>query len=846
MVSRLQHIFPLYRVLEAVKGVPYRTMSSNLPAERKSTPAELIRPDDYERLDHSFGRAQAAADDETPLDLRRYMSALLRYKWLILLGGVVGVGGGFGASRMSDPEYQSTATIWIEQEGGGGSGNRSGGGGGGRGGPITAEQVIGGGNTAWVDLAKSNKVLDLVVSEMKLYLVPDDPEDGVAFAAFQLKDRMLPGKYRIEVDPDGRSFVLERAGAEVQRGAVTDSVGPSVGFLWQPGPAVLTRGRIIKFQVLRPRAARQRLGKQLEATIPRGANFIRLQLTGTNPQRTAATLNSLVGHFITTAAELKRDKLAEVTGLIAQQLTFAENTLHAAEGALQSFRVNTITLPQDPTQSALPLPSGLELTSATTYQRFFQMRIERENLRHDRDVIQRVLANAVDSGVTSVELEAIASVRGATELNGSLQALSQKRAELRALQSRYTPEYAPAQRLAEEITVMQRQTVPGLIRSLVRQLETRMSDLDLQLASGGRELQQIPTRTIEEARLRREVTISEQLYTTLQSRYDEARLAVVSAVPDLRVLDLASPQDQPLKQKGIILLLGGLMGGLGLAVGGALLLDQLDKRVRYPDQVTRDMGLTILGTIPRLGSGRKGPSADDTAQVVEALRTLRLNLVHAYGTAGPLVVTITSPGSGDGKSFLASNLALAFADAGRRTLLVDGDIRRGALHRVLNAKRKPGLLDHLSGQATPEEIVQQTTIPSVDFIGCGTRKAGGPELLASTAMSQLLIGLRSRYDVILIDSPPLGAGVDPLILGSLTGSLLLVLRTGVTDRDLAEMKLLQVDRLPIRVLGAVLNDVQASGVYRYYAYLSGYHAQDEEEVGAAAGLTQLRGLTKTG
>ncbi len=817
-------------------------MSSNLPAERRATPAELIRPGDFERLDASFGRTQAAGDDETPLDLRRYVAALLRYKWLILLGGVVGVAGGFGASRLSDPQYQSTATIWIEQEGAG----RTGGGGGGRGGgPITAEQVIGGGNTAWVDLAKSNKVLDLVVSEMKLYLVPEDSADAAVFVAFQLKDRMLPGAYRLEVDGTGRQFVLQRGSVQVQRALVTDSVGAGVGFSWLPGPAILTRGRIVRFQVLRPRSARQGLAEQVDATIPRGANFIRLQLTGTNPQRSAATLNSLVSHFITVAAELKRDKLAEVTGLLAQQLTFAEATLHRAEAALEGFRVNTITLPQDPTTSSLPLPSGLEMTQASTYQQFFQMRVERENLRHDRDVIQRVLVNSADSGVTSVELEAIATVRSATELSGALTALSAKRAELRALQSRYTPEYAPAQRLAEEIVVMQRQTIPSLIRALVHQLETRMADLDLQLASGGRELQQIPTRTIEEARLRRDVAISEGLYTTLQSRYDEARLAVVSSVPDLRILDLASPPEQPLKQKGIVLLLGGLAGGLGLAVGGALLLDRVDKRVRYPDQVTRDMGLTILGTIPRLGSGRKGPSADDTAQVVEALRTLRLNLVHAYGTAGPLVVTITSPGSGDGKSFLASNLALAFADAGRRTLLIDGDIRRGALHRVLSAKRKPGLLDHLSGQATAEDVVQTTTIPSVDFIGCGTRKAGGPELLASSAMSQLLIGLRSRYDVILLDSPPLGAGVDPLILGSLTGSLLLVLRTGVTDRDLAEMKLLQVDRLPIRVLGAVLNDVQATGVYRYYAYLSGYHSQDEEEVSAAAGLTHLRGWTKS-
>ena len=125
-------------------------------------------------------------------------------------------------------------------------------------------------------------------------------------------------------------------------------------------------------------------------------------------------------------------------------------------------------------------------------------------------------------------------------------------------------------------------------------------------------------------------------------------------------------------------------------------------------------------------------------------------------------------------------------------------------------------------------------MPSVDFIGCGTRKMGGPELLASPQMSQLLISLRSQYGVIIMDSAPLGAGVDPLVLGSLTGSLLLVLRTGVTDRELAQAKLTDLDRLPIRILGAVLNDVKAEGIYKYYSYLPGYSSDDEAEAEVGA------------
>jgi tyrosine-protein kinase Etk/Wzc len=201
------------------------------------------------------------------------------------------------------------------------------------------------------------------------------------------------------------------------------------------------------------------------------------------------------------------------------------------------------------------------------------------------------------------------------------------------------------------------------------------------------------------------------------------------------------------------------------------------------------------------------------------------------------MATVTSPGPGEGKSFVVSNLALAFADAGHRTLLLDGDVRRGELHRLLDMRRKPGLTDLLQGTVPRDDVIQKTRYESLWFVGGGTRMHSAPELLSSPALAQFLLSLRSSYDVILVDSPPLGAGVDPFILATATGSLLLVMRTGVTDRELAEAKLDMLDRLPVRVLGAILNDVQPGGAYRYYGYqyyVEGYETQDEASEKAAS------------
>jgi len=286
------------------------------------------------------------------------------------------------------------------------------------------------------------------------------------------------------------------------------------------------------------------------------------------------------------------------------------------------------------------------------------------------------------------------------------------------------------------------------------------------------------------------------------------------------------------------MILLGFCGSFGLAVVGAVLLDRIDPRVRYPDQVSREMGLAILGAVPHLrtlphaGRHGKGRVPEDVNQVVEALRGVCLNLVYAHGGRAPLLVTVTSPGAGDGKSFLAANLAHTFADGGHRTLLIDADIRCGVLHRRLSARRRPGLSDYLRGEAPLDAIVQATPYPSLSLIGCGTRAYNAPELLGSPAMSELVNGMRSGYDVILTDSPPLAGGVDPLIVGTLTGTMVLVLRTGYSHRDVAAVKLEVLQRLPIRLLGAILNDVPAGGAYRYYSYyLPGYEAADEDTGG---------------
>ncbi|HEY2163914.1 MAG TPA: CpsD/CapB family tyrosine-protein kinase, partial [Gemmatimonadaceae bacterium] len=251
--------------------------------------------------------------------------------------------------------------------------------------------------------------------------------------------------------------------------------------------------------------------------------------------------------------------------------------------------------------------------------------------------------------------------------------------------------------------------------------------------------------------------------------------------------------------------------------------------IRYPEQVTNDLGLPIAAAIPRFPRGTVNTrSPEQVAHLVEAFRSLRMHVRHASST--PISVAISSPQPADGKSFVSANLAMSFADAGYRTILVDGDTRRGMAHDVFGLEMGNGLTDYLAGEIEASQIIRATSHERLAFVSCGSRRPNSPELLTSAVLPRLVEDLRNRYDVVLFDTPPLNAGIDAYAISSAVGSMVVVLRAGKTERRLAAAKLLLVDRFPIHIVGAVLNAVRLDGEFAYYGYASGYsYSYDAED-----------------
>jgi len=323
------------------------------------------------------------------------------------------------------------------------------------------------------------------------------------------------------------------------------------------------------------------------------------------------------------------------------------------------------------------------------------------------------------------------------------------------------------------------------------------------------------------------MVVSEGLYTNLRSRYAEAKLAEASATPDISVLDTAVVPLRPTKNTATMLILMAIVAGLGAAGGLALLLDKFDGKFRYSHQAISELGLVIASAVPR--SPKQGASAKHPellVQFLESFRTLRMHITHSI-RGDRVRIAVTSAASGDGKSLISSNLALSYAEAGLRTVLIDGDTRRGSLHKTFGLKGKGGLTEYLLGKLPESQLVKHTSHDNLFLVSCGQRNGHNPELLTSTRLKTLIDHLAESFDAVVVDTPPLAAGIDAYALSAATGNVLMILRMGHTQRRLASAKLSLLDRLPVYVIGSVLNDVPTYGDFQYYtAYSEGYATDD--------------------
>jgi polysaccharide biosynthesis transport protein len=794
-------------------------MSANFPPALpgpQSTAVEPYAPGHPGVTSRGPDVAVAPAAEEDAFPIGRILSALGRYKWLILIVLILGSIGGVAATRFISPRYQVNSTILLT---GAQSGARA------AAGPIRVEQEFD--PQGWIDLLRSFAIADSVVMQLALYVKPDRAEDAPLFRDFAInRQRFIPGEYTLSTK--GVRYTLrDKIGIVSESGTVSDSVGRTAGFIWRPGRAQLGGDRTVKFRVQTPRETSVEILRRLNIGLARGSNLINVQLTGTVQERPAATLNAWGEQFVRIATDLKSGRINQFSKILNAQRAEAADRLAAAEQTLQSFRVNAITKPSEGTP-VQPGSNGLELSRDPALESYFRQKQYASTLRRDRELLERVATQVTP---TNTPMEALFAVQTVTSdpiagpLRTALEDYMKLESTLRMRRQVYTDSEPTIVKPLLAQTQALQALIPVQLAEVLKQMREREASLEAVLASSERDLQGIPARTINEEALRREVQSASLLYTTLQQRYAEAELSEKSTIPDVRVLDAAVMPLAPTTNTVPKIIAAAVGASLGIALGLAILLDRVDRRFRYPSQAA-NLGLEILGVVPVVDQSRR-QSPEKVAQIVEAFRSIRMNVRYASMPDGHVMLTVTSPGPDDGKSFVASNLALSFAEGGWRTVLIDADLRRGQLNTTFDLPSAPGLVEHLEGTSLLSEVLLQTSHENLLLLPSGTRHRRGPELLATPRMQELVARLGREYDAIIVDTPPLGAGTDAYAVGATTGDIAIVFRSGMTDLKMAQAKLRVLDNLPVRVVGAVLNSIATEGAYQYYSYDPDYVVVEE-------------------
>jgi capsular exopolysaccharide synthesis family protein len=618
--------------------------------------------------------------------------------------------------------------------------------------------------------------------------------------------------FQLTFGPD--SFVAERPRARrsAAYGAAVEFDGIRFAVLRR---ADASEGRL---GVLSREAAISRLLANLRVKPRLRTDLVDVAYYAPDPEVAQQVVNRVVEIFRTTSAQDAQQQSRWRREFLEAQLEVNDSLLAAARQDLTEFRRRT-------------RPYGSPDALAHERIGLAGLELQRQQLEAERRTHQDLLISLRDSSTSRKALQTALATPGlgtgpaVTQL--STQLFEQERArDSLVSRSASHPDLPRLRQLVASTEASVVRAVQAGVQSAIVSLDGRIAAMNDMRARQ----HQLSASESEEDRLSERVENVRKVVDALRIEYQHAKIAEAVTVGQVEVVDHGTLPTKPAGLGLVEQLALGLLVGLMLGAGGAFLAERLGSAIARRAQVEQ-LGMSVLGVVTHLdgdgkGKGAKGAKSADA--VIEAFRGIRLGVTNAHDAPGPIVVAVTSPGSGDGKSFVSSNLALAFAYASHRTLLIDADLRRGALHRQLNLLRQPGLTDFLFGAASRERVVQTTSYPSLDFLASGSRRPDAPELVASTQMAGLVTSLRSTYDVIVVDTAPLGAGVDALTLAALAGNLLMVLRLGRTDRALAEAKLEVLRRLPVRLLGAVLNDVRDGSEYSAYAYyMDGYELTNE-------------------
>jgi tyrosine-protein kinase Etk/Wzc len=377
---------------------------------------------------------------------------------------------------------------------------------------------------------------------------------------------------------------------------------------------------------------------------------------------------------------------------------------------------------------------------------------------------------------------------------------------------------------------------------LMAEINAQLSELSDKKAQLNQTLKQLPETQRLYLQLYRDVKVNAEQYTALLNNYQQLKIANAGEIGNVRIVDTAvKPFEKTKPQTLIVLILSIFVGGfIGVLV--ALMRNMLRTGIKDSGQIETELDLPVYATVPRspvqesrINIIKKKKSipilavknSDDIA--IESLRSMRTAIHFALNNARNNIIMISGPAPELGKSFVSTNLAVILAQSNKRVLLIDADLRRGYLHKYFHQDNQAGLAEYLNGQHPLEKILKITEVENLSVITRGKSPANPSELLSTERFKSLLENLSTQFDHIIIDTPPILAVTDGIIISQYAGVNLVIARYGKTQIKELELVVNRFEQASVKVTGIILNDIQRTAGTSYgYNYAYAYkNAKDD-------------------
>ncbi|MBD3181347.1 polysaccharide biosynthesis tyrosine autokinase [Candidatus Poribacteria bacterium] len=768
--------------------------------------------------------------DDRELDIKHYLMVILRHKWIILLSLLCTIAGTLVYLKQATPMYKTSVKILIGDERG----------------ELSlfkeldflsqarmAEEL-----ETHCELLKTHQLARNVVVNLGLHKpIETEPESDPIISRIKNSIPFI-----------GNNEDEQKAGDETEE---------------------------IEKEVL-IRKSTEYLQEIIDVAPINNTRVIQVTVANTDPELAASIANELARVFIEYDLENMIWEAKSAHDFIKDQLKVVEEKLRKTEEQLKAFKEEeeVVELTEE-AKITLEKLSVVETNYSTTLAKIQEAKARLESIKKE-------LASQSETIKTSTTVSENPLLQ---QLKGQLYNLEIELAGLQKVYSENSPEVQQVmtkineskEKLAQEVqkTVSSEisavnpvhQTLVGRLIELQADVIAYeiMADAQKTFVDQYRtELDKLPSKELQLARLMRDKNVSDQIYMMLMQRSEEAQLAQAIQVGNISIADPAMVPLRPYSPKRKLYLMMGVALGMMLGLGLAFLLEYMDTSLKNEDEVRKYIELPLLGALPLIRSkpiyrpvrrnadisltrdeskavavsgsvklskheSKMLTNVSPKAPEAETYRILITNIQFSEVDNPIKTMMLTSSTPGEGKTITAINLAIMMARSGKKTLLIDADMRKPMVHKLFQLNRIPGLSDLLLDKASLDEITHSSHVENLFLISAGTSPPNAPQLLNSQKMEAFIQHVQNYYDMVIFDTPPATVVTDPAILGSKLDAVCLVVEAERTNRDLVIRAKELLTTVDARVLGVILNKIDVTKGYGSYDYTYYYYYAEEPE-----------------